>query len=144
VQGPIEIVVDDVPGIECSINFHGHWRKQWKARGKMIEATKDATAEQTKHLKWPLPEGRWRVSITVAWPKGRQSVRDQDNLVPMLCKPVWDGLKAALGVDDAFFDIGDLEQTRAKRDEPSGWVRIWLEHIPITEVKRRKQERRAA
>jgi hypothetical protein len=110
------IVVPIVPPVECSPNFHGHWRKRRNGALLLRTAAKmaavDALNTMSTGASWfcgcPLPVV---IDIEIAW-NGRRSRMDDDN-AKASCKALIDGISDALwGGYDGHVMIGTLTQTR--------------------------------
>lgn len=98
------------PDRKLSPNVRAHWAAKHRAakaakQTSQLEthmALADATDEQLRVLAKAKAGGRIRVRIVLHPPDARR--RDMDNVLASLKHPL-DGVAAALGVDDARFDL---------------------------------------
>lgn len=123
----IAVRIAHLPHKSLNPNRKGHPLEKL-GRERTSRAEHKATLKQSAYVAlrnyllehpWQPPPGRITVELFVAW-DGRfaraQTFPDDDNLIAA-CKPLYDGLARALGIDDRRFKLAGVEQD-LDRDGP--------------------------
>lgn len=119
----MRIEVDQVPPVECSPNWRGHWAQQYRAARAYRDAVyyESVNVKNTLKAPWATPAypfRRARLDLTFIF--RRRQDRDEDNLRASF-KPGQDGLVLArLIADDTpeYLELGNIEIIVDRRQSP--------------------------
>jgi hypothetical protein len=93
----MRIEVSQLPAVECSPNWRGHWREKYEASIVYQEAVFYQCVDARNKSNWTPPD-RARLNLTFVFPVHRR--RDSDNLIAMFRPGLNAIVQAGLIADD--------------------------------------------